>query len=274
MFSGGVIGPSSRTFRLRCFERADHCFSVFVKFVTALHEGVWLGSLSADELNAITASHFAASQFYKSTEHNLSGFLPWETPLLERYFPKGSRILVAGAGAGREIFALRKNGYEAEGFECSVPLIRAGQEIFNGLGERCPIIHCAPDTVPSGPPTYNALIVGWGSYTHIPTRARRVSFLQALRQRSTPGSPLLVSFFTRNAHSASNSIVHRTATAARFLLRGRRQAIEAGDRLEWSRYVHRFTRQELEAELEDAGFSIEYYGQSTDSSAHAVALTK
>ena len=194
--------------------------------------------------------------------------------MLERHFRKGSRILVAGAGAGREILALRKAGYEAEGFECSVPLIRAGQEIFNRLGEPFCIIPCEPDTVPSGLPTYDALIVGWGAYTHIPTKVRRVTFLQALRQRSVPGSPLMVSFFTREAGSALNSIVQRTAAVSGFLLRGRNRPFEAGDRIEWSRYVHRFTRRELEAELEAGGFSLEYYEEDSDSSAHAVAIAR
>lgn len=71
--------------------------------MTALHEGVWLGCLSADHLNAITAKPFDESQYYASSEHNLSGFLNWDAPLLDRYFRRGSRVLVAAAGAGREV---------------------------------------------------------------------------------------------------------------------------------------------------------------------------
>jgi len=38
------------------FKRADRWFSRFVRLATALHEGFWLGCLSPDDLNAITAS--------------------------------------------------------------------------------------------------------------------------------------------------------------------------------------------------------------------------
>lgn len=270
----GQIVLARRRFRVRCFEHADRWFTRLGKLLAAVHEGFWLGYLSANDLNAITADHFEASQFYQSTEHNLSGFLPWEAPLVERYFQPGLRLLIAGAGAGREILALRKAGYEAEGFECSLPLIRAGQEIFDRLGERYDVVACAPDAVPAGPPDSDGLIVGWGAYTHIPTKARRVTFLQALKKRSVPGSPLILSFFTRNNRSMADNVLDHTATAVGFVLRARKESFEAGDRLEWGRYVHRFTRQELEAELTEAGFSPAYYGQDSDFSAHAVAFGK
>lgn len=66
----------------------------------------------------------------------------------------------------------------------------AGRDIFDRLGERYDIIACAPDAVPAGPPDSDGLIVGWGAYAHIPTKARRVAFLQALKERSVPGSPV------------------------------------------------------------------------------------
>ena len=103
-----------------------------------------------------------------------------------------------------------------------MPLIRAGQEIFDRLSERYDIVACAPDSVPGGPPDYDGLIVGWGAYTHIPTRVRRVAFLQALKQRSVSGSPLMLSFFTRDDASLSNTILDRTAIAVRFVLQVRK----------------------------------------------------
>jgi hypothetical protein len=117
-----------RTFRVRCFQRADSWFSRLVRIMTALHEGFWLGFLNADDLSAITAARYGESQYLASTEHNLSGFFSWETPVLERYFRRGSRVLVGAAGAGRELLALHKCGFEADGFECCLPLVRASQE--------------------------------------------------------------------------------------------------------------------------------------------------
>jgi len=66
-----------RTLRVNYFEVADRWFNRLVRFMTALHEGFWLGFLSSDDLNAVAAEHFAESQFFSSTEHNLSGLFNW-----------------------------------------------------------------------------------------------------------------------------------------------------------------------------------------------------
>lgn len=260
----------ARRIRTQCFERADLWFKRFVGVMTALHEGIWLGCLSADDLNAITAKHFDESRYFASSEHNLSGFFSWEPPLLDRYFQPGSRILVAAAGAGREILALRKAGFDAEGFECSLPLVRAGETIFDQLGETKYVTHCPPDSVPAGPAAYDGIVVGWSAYTHIPTKVRRITFLRALRQRALPNSPLLISFFTQQTPSY-DVIACRTAVLSRFFLRGNKK-LSRGDHLEWSRYVHRFTRDEVEAELRAAGFRVAHYREeSGDGQAVGVA---
>lgn len=94
------IAGARRRFRVRCFKFADYWFTRVGKLLSAMHEGFWLGCLSADDLNTITADHFGASQFYKSREHNLSGFLPWEAPLIAQYFQRGCKILIAGQVLG------------------------------------------------------------------------------------------------------------------------------------------------------------------------------
>src|SRR5580704_10872438 len=47
-----------------------------------------------------------------------------------------------------------------------------------------------PDCVPSGPPAYDGLIVGWTGYTNIPTRVRRVAFLKARAREPCRNRPL------------------------------------------------------------------------------------
>ena len=254
-------------FRTKCFQHADRWFNRLVRLMTALHEGFWLSCLSADDLNAVTAKHFDDSQHYASTDHNLAGLFNWERLLLDRYFQRGSHLLVAAAGAGREVLALRKAGFDAEGFECSLPLVRASQKILDQQGQSKYLTYCPPDSVPTGPPIYDGLIVGWGGYTHIPTKLRRIAFLQALHQRARPHSPLLISFFLRNTDSY-DAVIHRTAGVCR-LLRKDRDLLDPGDHIEWKRYVHRFTRDELERELEAAGFRVAHYAEE-DGAGHAV----
>jgi hypothetical protein len=128
----GPVSPVGRRRRVRCFKTADGWYNRFVRLASVLHEGFWLGCLSTEDLNAITASHYQESREYPSEEHNLRGFFDWEASALGRYFRPGSRILVAAAGGGREVLALRRAGYEAEGLECSAALVGAVKPCLNG----------------------------------------------------------------------------------------------------------------------------------------------
>ncbi|MFZ0278814.1 MAG: class I SAM-dependent methyltransferase [Candidatus Sulfotelmatobacter sp.] len=252
-----------RRWRVKGFDLADRWLNRLGRFASAMHEGFWLGCLGADELNAVTAEHFDQSKYYASTEHNLSGFFGWEKSVVDRFFQRGSRILVAGAGGGREVLALRKAGFDAEGFECSVPLVRASEQIFERLGESKYVTFCEADGVPEGPRTYDGLVVGWTVYTHIPTKVRRVAFLQALKQRALPGSPLLVSYFAQS-RASEDVLVYRTARLWRLLLRGRTEPLEVGDRISYARFVRSFTSDEVEAELRAAGFRRAHHGAEGD----------
>ena len=104
------------------------------------------------------------------------------------------------------------------------------------------------------------------------TKQRRIAFIQALRQRALPHSPLLISFFTRQTHSYE-FVAYRTATLTRFFLRGNKE-LYPGDHIEWSRYVHRFTRDEVAAELKTAGFRVAHYSGEEDGSGQAVGIAE
>jgi hypothetical protein len=248
------------TRRVRWFKQADQWFTRWISIAGALHEGFWLGFLSADDLDAVTAGHYRQSQEYASPEHNRRGLFDWETAVVNQYFQPGSRILVAAAGGGREVLALRRAGFQAEGFDCNPTLVQAGDAVFDGLGESRGVILCAAGEVPSGPAHYQGFIVGWSGYTHIPTRRRRIAFLEGLRHRALPGAPILVSFFPRDRSSQYENLNYWTARVSRFLFRGRKEESEPGDHLGWC-FSHNFTRDEVEDELRAAGFRPVYYSE-------------
>jgi hypothetical protein len=50
----------------------------------------------------------------------------------------------------------------------------------------------------------------------------------------------------------------------RILFRGRKEPLECGDDLEFSHFRHRFTRDEIEAELQAAGFRMLDYSEQGD----------
>lgn len=257
------------TLRVKIFHQSDRWLNRLVKLLTSLHEGCWLGWLAADDLNAVTDERYGKSQWYKSTEHNVSGLFDWETAVLGRHFQPASRILVAAAGAGREVLALRRAGFRADGFECNTTLLHASRRIFRQVGEPDnSVTPCAADCVPAGPAIYDGIIVGWSAYTHIPTKQRRIAFLRALRERALPRAPVLLSFFTRDQDSRYEEVVYRTARLWRFILCRHKEPLDRGDRLTLDQCIHFFTRDEVEAELRAAGFKLTHF--SEENYGHAV----
>ena len=254
----------------RWFKKSDQWFTRLMSIASAVHEGFWIGCLSADDLDAITGDHYQQSREYASPAHNQRGLFDWETAAVNQYFQPGSRILVAAAGGGREVLALRRAGFQAEGFDCSPTLVQAGDAVFDGLRESRGVILCAASEVPSGPAHYQGLIVGWSGYAHIPTRRRRIAFLEGLRRRALAGAPILGSFFPRDRSSQYENLNYWTARVSRFLSRGRKEESEPGDHLGWC-FNHTFTREEVEAELRAAGFRPVYYSEVGEG--HAVGIS-
>jgi hypothetical protein len=259
--------------RVRIFQYAEAWFNRCVRIATALHEGFWLGCLSVDQLNAVTGAHYTQSQESASAEGNLRGFFDWERDAVEHHFPQGSCVLVVGAGGGREVLALRRAGYSAEGFECNPVLVEASNAIIDQLGEARGVSLCPPDQAPPGASRYSGVIVGWGVYSHIATRERRVTFLRALARRAVASSPVLLSFFVRTENPRYDLLACRVANGVRRLFRSRKEPAELGDHLNWS-YSHWFTREEIESELREAGIRLEQFGDEGEGYAVGVVELK
>ena len=229
----------------------------------SIFTGFWLGVLGRSSLNEIDDIYYRGGQSkkfspidYRSDRYNRTGLWAWETNVINRYFGESSAIAVLGAGGGREVLALRKLGFSADGWECQGDFAEVANRLLVEDGFE-PSVSVAPrDTCPSGERGYTAAIVGWGTYTLIQGRRRRIAMLRALRDRVVEGSPVLVSFYARKEAERRYQLVAAIANAARVPL-GRERA-EVGDHLE-PNFVHYFTEEELRAELEEAGFVMALY---------------
>src|SRR4029077_4822488 len=85
--------------RVRYFKRADGWFNRFVRLAVVVHEGFWLGCLSADDLNAITTEHNEHSR-ESASGTQLARLFDWELVAVRHHFPPASRVLVAAGGEG------------------------------------------------------------------------------------------------------------------------------------------------------------------------------
>jgi hypothetical protein len=261
----------ARAYR-RASDRRRRALNVF----NACFDGVWLGLLDRDALARLDAGFYTDGVdeqhgrvfSYRDDAHNRSGLQDWERAAVDAHFPAGGRVIVTGAGGGREVLALNELGYDAVGYEPNERLVQDGSALLARLGHDGALRRCARDAFPETAAGAEAVLVGWGSYMLIPGRERRVAFVRGARAAVPAGAPLLCSFFVRPADARYFSILARTANAVRRVRRGERA--EVGDTI-GENFVHRFTREEIRRELALGGFRMVTYAARPYGHAVAVA---
>jgi len=234
---------------------------VFHALLRGLFSGICLGLLRDETLLKINNTYYSSTKKYKDPDYNKGGLWAWERAIIARYFHNCKRLLLIGAGGGREVLALRRLGYDVHGFECNSDLVHVANALLEEEGLSPRIQFAPPDMCPTGKGpqlTYDGLIVGWGAYMLIQGRNNRVALLRKMRAHVNAGAPLLISFFFRSPDARQFLITKAAGNTLRRLLG--RENIEVGDALE-PEYVHYFTQEEITAELREGGFVLEYYTQ-------------
>jgi hypothetical protein len=236
--------------------------------------GLWLGVLTEERLYAIVEEYFTRSRKggfgehnYHSKEWNRRGLFDWEKRAVTSYFGGCRRLLVLGAGGGREVLALQRLGYQVDGFESHPDLVIAANELLREEGLDSTVHPIAPDEAPDIETTYDGIIVGWGMYMSVQGRKRRIALLRRLRARTRVRCPILVSFVYRDSTGWSYKMGVFIANTIRRVLR--RQPAEVGDWLA-PYYVHYFTQDEIICELAEGRFATVHY--DTTPYAHAVGI--
>lgn len=235
-------------------------------------EAVWmgarLGGLTREGIHRLDERYYGGDGpriDYAGEAHNTRGLFAWEAPAVERFFADRRKLLVMAAGGGREVLALRRMGFEADGYECHPGLAAAATELLARHGHPGPVGVVPRDEAPRTEARYDGVIVGWSAYMLIQGRARRIAFLRGVRDLVGPGAPILLSFFYRDGSAHRHAWIGRTANALRRLLG--REAVEEGDILD-PNFIHLFTEVEIRDELREGGFDCVFY--STEGTGHAV----
>lgn len=234
---------------------------------SAVLNGIWLGLLTREDLHDVSQTTYGERSMYFTADYNRRGLWEWETRAIEDFFGGCQRLLVAAAGGGREVLALRRRGFEVDGFEAHPDLVRFANEFLAGEGVGNGIQLARWDESPEYDELYDGVIVGWGAYMHIRGRDRRVRLLRTLRERVRAGAPLLLSFTPRKKFPFMMSAATFIANAVARPLGHR--PVELGDWLEPA-FTHYFTREKIAQELGDAGFDLVHF--APDDTGHAVGI--
>jgi hypothetical protein len=236
--------------------------------------GLWLGVLTRENLHALDKEYYTRSkrrsldkENYHSREWNHGGLFAWEKSILADYFMNCRRLLVIGAGGGREILALRQLGYQVDGFESHPDLVTVANELLREQGYDSAVRLIPRDSGPRTQTTYDGIIIGWATYTLVQGRKHRIALLKQLRAQTQAQCPIVLSFFWRARTHWSYRVASFVANMIRRQLR--REPTEIGDWLT-PNYVHHFIQDEITSELLEGGFDTIHY--STTGYGHAVGI--
>lgn len=234
-----------------------------------------------DWLELGTVLYGRASKYSRGSPHNESGLFAFERAAIESYFPAPpASVLVGACGGGREIFGLLERGYRIEAAYDPVPtfvevlrddprLFDANERLFVGSHQDIDAMTPIAELRRSGR-TVDAIVVGWGSYTHLLGTERRVAFLRSLRSLC-PHGPVLLSFFLLMGSEAERPRKFRSRL--RRVLGTTDDMVESGDGLHrGAGGIHYFTQASFTSEAERAGYRVEHWQDHDFAAAHAVLI--
>lgn len=221
-----------------------------------------------------------ANRYSRGSDHNESGLFAFESNAIELAFPPApATILVGACGRGREIFALLERGYRiAAAYDPVEPFIDSLREDPRLLKIRDRLWVSTHQTVQSLPlfrelsqtGLVDAVVVGWGSYTHVRGTARRVEFLRALRALC-PSGPVLLSFFAETVSEPERPA--RLRATLRRILGTTSSTAEPGDGLNRGQgATHRFTEEAFVREAAQAGYRVKRWQEHDFAAAHAILV--
>lgn len=200
---------------VRAFLAADRLASRATNVRESLRDELLLAWIPPARRAELTAALYADQSTYLPGGHRFqSGLFAWEQRVLDSpLFPKSGRVLLGAAGAGRELVALLERGFSVVAFDPCEPFVEAALRVASTLSDasaaaRATVVHAsyadlrrAADArdgplaflaAPASPPIA-AVILGWGSLSHVSPSSERLALLRAVR-RLAPAAPVLASF--------------------------------------------------------------------------------
>jgi len=222
-----------------------------------------------------------ATHYSRGSVHNESGLFAFERESIELAFPSPpAAILVGACGGGREIFGLLQRGYciaaAYDPVESFIAALREDPRLIEIRDRLCVGTHQSVQSLPAlgqlsrTGTRIDAVVVGWGSYTHLRGAKRRVEFLRSLRALC-PTGPVLLSFFAEMGSEPER--VTRLRARLRRLMGTTDSMVEPGDGLNRGQgATHRFTEVAFAREASEAGYRVVRWQEHDFAAAHAVVV--
>ena len=252
---------------IRVILALDRGASTVARAVSVLRDELVLGWVRPERRGRITEALYATQAAYAPGGRTYEqGLFEWEAAALRHEsVPRTGRVLVGGAGGGREIAALRQRGFEVIGFDPCEPLVRGARERFASdagvtilrasyedlvrADEREPLARAL-----AGRPL-DLVVLGWGSFSYVASAAEAATLLRTIRELA-PSAPVLLSFL-RPATGTPGLDGRRARLRRLFARLGAPGRPSGGDSFTpWAGFYRAVTMEEVRTLASDAGYDI------------------
>jgi len=246
----------------------EQALGALARAAAILVEEIALAWIPPPRRDETTAAVYGAQRMYLAgSEHFERGFFDWEARAIAApEFPRAGRILIGGAGGGREARALSALGYSVVAFDPSAPLVEGGRRDL--AGHPVTLVRASYDDLARaarGEPSsldlvlrgvsFDAVILGWASLSHVMDAAARLEVLRSARALA-PSAPLLLSFLAAGA--TAPEIGRGRRTLRRWFARmGAPGRAAPGDRfVAWAGFLHVLATDDVRTLATEAGYRV------------------
>jgi SAM-dependent methyltransferase len=151
------------------------------------------GLLRREQLGRAIAGRW--SRWGLDERYALLGLFGWEEPFVRRFLKPDDRILIVGSGSGREVIALRRDGYNVEGLEPAAAAAELSRDIMKKAGVDARIRIGGIETVELDG-HFDLFVFSWYCYSYIAHRPTRIAALRSARAHLAPGGRIILSYIT------------------------------------------------------------------------------
>jgi hypothetical protein len=243
------------------YARTDQALAQLLKALRLGAEGVLTSALTTAEKTDLTIALYSVQ-----TTGFASELTAWEKRWYAQELPAApSRLLLAAAGFGRELLPLCAAGYTVDAFEpaeshLAILRARAGDAAETVRGSFSDLVaavsHGGLNALSQlSQRRYDAVILGWGSFTHVLEHSERRALLRACDRLAGQG-PILASFWLGSQTAIrSRALTMGTVLGRRLAsLRGISASVPPGQVFRTHcGFAHEFTAEEIEALAADCG---------------------
>lgn len=182
---------------------------------------------------------------------------PWEREVADRYALAQGRLLVLGAGMGREAMALTRRGLSVVGLDTDGTALRMAVESARRLGVAIRFLQADFARLPFRQASFDYALLASTMYSAIPGRVERQRWLRDLSRILSPGGLAVLSVLTEREPRGRLKSLLDVLNRWVVMLPGTNPAYQPGDTCAGGHFLHAFqSQQELQAELEETGITI------------------